>query len=228
MKILPKVLAALPFCQKCFGGGQTFARLFQKLIRFAVECFGDANQTGQRKIVFGAFNAADECPVHIGALGKRFLRQGHFFPVSAHVFRHPLAILVVHVRQFWTRKALKNIDVTSIAFNTRQPRRNLAKLACQFLWNPSTSGLLHRKTVRAARMELRTALLMQDRGASSNVSKMLQKKSWTRGICLLNRLSWSYNWRTKNEKTGFVHSDSVHLFCHHHDRALFNVGAIDD
>jgi hypothetical protein len=102
-------------------------RLFQKLVRFAAKPLGNADQTGQRKIVFAAFDAADECPVHVRALGERFLRQGHLFPIRAHVLCHSLAILDVHARQVWKKKAPENIDVTTIAFNTRQPPRTLAK-----------------------------------------------------------------------------------------------------
>jgi len=102
-------------------------RLFQKLVRFAPQPLGNANQAGQRKIIFAAFNAADECPVHVRALGERFLRQSHFFPKRAHVLCHPLAILVFHARQVWKKKALADIDVTTIVFNTRQPLCNLAE-----------------------------------------------------------------------------------------------------
>jgi hypothetical protein len=56
------------------------------------------------------------------------LRQGQFFPIGAHVLCHSLAIRVVHARQVWKKKAPANIDVTAIAFNTRQPPRTLAEL----------------------------------------------------------------------------------------------------
>jgi len=102
-------------------------RLFQKLVGFAAQRLGNADQTGQRKIVFTAFDAADVCPMHIRALGKRFLRQGHFFSIRAHTLRYSLAILDVHAYQVWKKKAPENIDVTAIAFNTRQPPRTLAK-----------------------------------------------------------------------------------------------------
>ncbi len=102
-------------------------RLFQKLVGFAPQPLGNANQTGQRKIVFAAFDAADECPVHVRALGERFLRQSQFFPKRAHVLCHPLAILVFHARQVWKKKAAADIDVTPIAFTTRQPPRTLAE-----------------------------------------------------------------------------------------------------
>jgi hypothetical protein len=55
------------------------------------------------------------------------LRQAHFFPIRAHVLCHSLAILDVHAHQVWKKKAPANIDVTSIAFNTRQPPRTLAE-----------------------------------------------------------------------------------------------------
>jgi hypothetical protein len=54
------------------------------------------------------------------------LRQSHFLSIRAHVLRHPLAILVFHARQVWKKKAPSNIDVTTIAFDTRQPLRTLA------------------------------------------------------------------------------------------------------
>jgi hypothetical protein len=50
------------------------------------------DQAGQRKIVFSAFDAVDECPVHVGAHGKRLLRPGQ------------LAILVCHASQVWEKK----------------------------------------------------------------------------------------------------------------------------
>lgn len=102
-------------------------RLFQKLVWFAAQPFGNANQTGQRKIVFGAFDAADKCPVHVCALGERFLRQSHFFPKRAHVLCHSLAILVFHARQVWKKNPLADIDVKPIAFNTRHPPQTLAE-----------------------------------------------------------------------------------------------------
>ena len=102
-------------------------RLFQKLVRFTTQPLGNANQTGQRKIVFAAFDAADICPVHVRALGERFLRQSHFFSIRAHVLCHPLAILIFHARQVWKKKAPSNIDVNTIAFNTRQSPRTLAE-----------------------------------------------------------------------------------------------------
>ena len=101
--------------------------LFQKLIRFAAKPLCNTNQTGQRKIIFAAFDTTDERPVHIRALGERFLRQSHFFPKRAHVLCHSLAILVFHARQVWKKKAPSNIDVTTIAFNTRQPLHTLTK-----------------------------------------------------------------------------------------------------
>ena len=116
-----------PVGQTFPGSGQTLARLFQKLVRFAIQPLGNANQTGQRKIVFAAFNAADICPVHVRALGERFLRQTHFFPIRAHVLCHTLAILVFHARQVWKKKVPSNIDVTTIVFNTRQPPHTLAE-----------------------------------------------------------------------------------------------------
>lgn len=127
MKIFLKGLTAPLFWQKPSCGGQKHARLFQKLVRLAPQRLGDADQAGQRKIVFGPFNAADKCPVHVGALGERFLRQAHFFPIRPHVFCHTLAILVFHVGQVWKKKAPPDIDVKTIAFNTRQPPRTLAK-----------------------------------------------------------------------------------------------------
>jgi hypothetical protein len=102
-------------------------RLFQKLVGFTAQPLGNANQTGQRKIVFAAFDAADECPVHVCAFGERFLRQGHFFPKRAHVLCHSLAILDVHACQVWKKKAPADIDVTTIAFDTRQPLHTLAE-----------------------------------------------------------------------------------------------------
>ena len=102
-------------------------RLFQKLVGFASQPLGNANQTGQREIVFAAFNTADECPVHVRALGERFLRQSHFFPKRAHVLCHPLAILIFHACQVWKKKASADIDVTTIAFDTRQLFFNLAE-----------------------------------------------------------------------------------------------------
>ena len=106
--------------------------LFQKLVRFTTQPFCNADQAGQRKIVFAAFDAADECPVHVRPLGERFLRQGHFLSIRAHVLCHSLAILVVHARQVWKKKAPTNIDVTTIVFNTRQPPRTLAKSGLLF------------------------------------------------------------------------------------------------
>lgn len=106
------------------------ARLFQKLVGFEVQRLGDTDQAGQRKIVFAAFNATDECPVHVRAFSERFLRQGHFFSIRAHVLCQSLAILVFHARQVWKKKAVANIDVNTIAFNTRQPPCTLAK------WHP--------------------------------------------------------------------------------------------
>jgi hypothetical protein len=103
-------------------------RLFQKLVGFTTQPLGNANQTGQRKIVFAAFDTADICPVHVRAFGERFLRQSHFFPIRAHVLCHTLAILIFHARQVWKKKAPSNIDVNTIVFNTRHPPRTLAKL----------------------------------------------------------------------------------------------------
>jgi hypothetical protein len=102
--------------------------LFQKLVRLAPQRFGNANQAGQRKVIFGAFNAADECPVHIRTFGERFLRQGHFSPKRPHVFSHSLAILDVHAGQVWKKMAAENIDVRTIVFNTRQASLTLAGL----------------------------------------------------------------------------------------------------
>ena len=102
------------------------ALLFQKFVRLAAQRLGDTDHAGQRKIVFAAFNAADERPVHVRAFSERFLRQGHFFPIRAHVLCQSLAILVFHARQVWKKKAPSNIDVTTIAFDTRQPLRTLA------------------------------------------------------------------------------------------------------
>ncbi len=132
-------------------------RLFQKLVRFATQPLGNANQTGQRKIVFAAFDAADECPVHVRALSERFLRQGHFFPKRAHVFCHSLAILDVHARQVWKKKAPTDIDVTTIAFNTRQPPRRLAKseLPIPVEFPKLQSGVSHTKPGSELRMFLK-------------------------------------------------------------------------
>jgi hypothetical protein len=55
------------------------------------------------------------------------LRQGHFLPIRAHVLCHPLAILDVHARQVWKKKAPADIDVKPIVFNTRHPPRTLAE-----------------------------------------------------------------------------------------------------
>lgn len=104
-------------------------RLLQKLVGFAIQPLGNANQTGQRKVILAAFNTADKSPVHISALGEGFLRQSHFFPKRAHVLCHPLAILIFHACQVWKKKTMENIDVTTIVFNTRQQRRTLADLS---------------------------------------------------------------------------------------------------
>lgn len=158
MKIFSKV--ALRFWQQFFGSSQTLARLFQKFVRFAIQCFGNADETGQGKIVFGAFNAADKCPVHISAFGKRFLRQSHLLPKGTHVFCQSLAILVVHARQVWEKKSPENIDVKSIAFDTRQPYRILAffdlSQDIRRVWSCGEA---------------------RGRAASSNVSKKLQEIS---------------------------------------------------
>ncbi len=113
--------------------------LLQKFVRLSSKCLGNANQTGQGKIVFGAFNAADVCPVHIGTFGERFLRQCHFFPESSHIFCHSLAILGVHAGKVWKKKAAQNIDVSTIAFNTRQ----LSPILLEFDLFPEC----HRKTL---------------------------------------------------------------------------------
>jgi hypothetical protein len=60
------------------------------------------------------------------------LRQGHFFSIRAHVLCHPLTILNVHARQVWKKKAPADIDVTTIAFNTRQPPLTFAKSGLLF------------------------------------------------------------------------------------------------
>lgn len=101
--------------------------LLQKLVGFAIQPLGNANQTGQRKVIFAAFNATYKCPVHVSALGKRFLRQSHLFPKRAHVLCDPLAILIFHARQVWKKNALENIDVTTIALDTRQRHCTLTK-----------------------------------------------------------------------------------------------------
>ena len=124
-----------PFWQKPRGNGQMHAPLFQKLVRFPVQRLRNAHQTGQRKIVLAPFNAADECPVHFRAFGERFLRQGHFFSKSAHILGHTLAVLVIHARQVWKKKAPLNIDVNTIAFNTRQGSALWQNRAGKFLWN---------------------------------------------------------------------------------------------
>ena len=108
------------------------AGLFQKLIRFAVQCLGDLDQAGQRKIVFAAFDAADICPVHVRPFGERFLRQIQFFTIRAHVLCHPLAILVIHARKVWKKKARSNIDVNTIEYNARQSRQSLTKSGLLF------------------------------------------------------------------------------------------------
>lgn len=118
MKFRPIFLMTIPSCQKLYSCGQTFVRLFQEFIRFPSQGFGDADQTGQRKIVFRTFDAADKCPVHIGAFGQRFLRPGHFFSKSSHIFCHPLAILDVHDGRVWKKKSQPNIDVSTIEFTT--------------------------------------------------------------------------------------------------------------
>jgi hypothetical protein len=75
------------------------------------------------------------------------LRQGHFFPKRAHVLCHPLAILDVHARQVWKKKAPENIDVTTIAFDTRQPLHTLAEWGLPIPAEHSKlrSGVFHTK-----------------------------------------------------------------------------------
>jgi len=111
--------------------------LFQKLVRFATERLGNANQTGQRKIIFAAFDAADERPVHIGALGERFLRQGHFFSIRTHVLGQTPAILFIHAGQFWRKEGVQNIDVNTIVFNTSRWGLKCAMIAARF---PNVTG----------------------------------------------------------------------------------------
>jgi len=97
--------------------------LFQKFVRLASQCLGNADQTGQRKIILGTFDATDKRPVHVGAFGERFLRQRHFFSESPHVLCHPLAILDVHAGKVWKKRGRQNIDVTAIEYNTSTPLR---------------------------------------------------------------------------------------------------------
>lgn len=130
----------LQFGQVAFELKQMVGPLFQKFVRFPAQRFGDAHQTRQRQIVFGAFDAANICPMHIGPFGEGFLRQGQFPPIRAHILRHPLAILDVHHLPFWKKKAGSDIDVNSSEFNTSQRLRTLAGLARVFSKN-------HRKFV---------------------------------------------------------------------------------
>ena len=111
------------------------ARLFQKFVRLAAQRLGDTDHAGKRKIVFAAFNAADERPVHVRAFSERFLRQGHFFPIRAHVLCQSLAILVFHARQVWKKKAVVNIDVNTIEFNTRHSFEFWQNRVDRFRWN---------------------------------------------------------------------------------------------
>lgn len=121
-----------PDFQACPCERQSCGRLFQKFKRFAPQRFGNTYQAVERNIVFGAFDPADICPVQVGAFGERFLRQAHFLPERPHIFRHPLAILVIHVCQVWLKKARSNIDVSTIEFNTRQSWCGVAKSGLLF------------------------------------------------------------------------------------------------
>ena len=147
MKSFSQGSTAFLFWQNCSDRSQTHPRLFQKLVRFAAERLGNADQTGLGKIIFGAFDPADVCPVHVRALGERFLRLGHLFPIRAHVLCHSLAILDVHARQVWKKKAPADIDVTTIAFNTRQPPRTLAESGLPIPTEPTKlrPGVSHAK-----------------------------------------------------------------------------------
>ena len=138
--------------QKFLSGSQTRVLLFQKLVRFEVQRFGDADQTGQRKIVFASFDAANECPVHVRAFGERFLRQGHFFPIRAHVLCQSPAILVFHARKVWRKRAVANIDVNTSVFNTRHSFEFWQNRFDRFRWN-FCSGLAHLAPDRRAGFE---------------------------------------------------------------------------
>ena len=134
------------------GGRQMLALLFQKLVRLEVQRLGDADQAGQRKIVFATFNAADERPVHVRAFSERLLRKGHFLPIRTHVLCQSLAILVFHARQVWKKKAVANIDVNTIAFNTRQGFEFWQNWVDRFRWD-FCSGLARLAPERTAGFE---------------------------------------------------------------------------
>lgn len=177
------------FKQKAFGDGRCPC-LLQKFVRFTSQRLCNANQAGQGKIVFTTLNTADVCPVHIRAFGERFLRQSHFFSMSAHVFCHPLAILVIHARQFWKKKARQNIDVDSIEFNTRRSRRSLMNSSLPFpkCHRKNLDGLGEREAkLFLGKMNSLTAIADANGGATSQ-RQFVKMVNYIPLNCWLSRL----------------------------------------
>ncbi len=97
---------------------QTLGHLLQEFVWLAPQCFSNAHKTGQRKVIFAAFDSANKCPVHVSEFSKCFLRQFRFLSKCPHIFGHPLAILFIHARQFWRKTGRLNIEVKTIVYNT--------------------------------------------------------------------------------------------------------------
>jgi hypothetical protein len=99
--------------------------LFQELVWLPTQRLRNSYNAGKRNVVFGTFHSTDVRPVHVGTFGKRLLRKLQFFSKCPHIFGHPLAILVVHVDQFWKKMPSSDIEVKTMEYNTR---RNVFRL----------------------------------------------------------------------------------------------------